>query len=473
MGKKRATLLSLTLACLAVSGCGERSDLSIARRILESHRKRARIKPLPAAQVIRLALSASEAGGAPGSERIEWDGQTYRETVESAGWTTIRGIQGGKAFWTDEDGVTRVCSEPVLAELLTRAYFWRRAYLFDDLGGAKLSLGPAQEKTVSVDLRPKGGNTLRLTFEQGGDLLSARSPGFALDFRGAAAFTDRSRPGTAVGAEIRAVSLPSGVLSDKQAGGWSAKWTATPAELPLGRSATGAILLDAAIGGVPVRLAFDGSADGPLQVRGELAGRLGLAARKDVLGRSVARAGPLTLATVSWPDLLVQVSDDLPEGFDARAGGVLLREAVLEFDARAGKVRIYDPQKWSPPPGFFKGLLDDDGDRATAILSYGGNLLRLRAAVPGPPLLIARESARRVGLPESGPAELKWGTAPLPPTPISFPALSLSFPASGFDTQWGEDGALGQDVILGFHTFLDMPRRWAYLRPLDAAAGVR
>jgi hypothetical protein len=93
--------------------------------------------------------------------------------------------------------------------------------------------------------------------------------------------------------------------------------------------------------------------------------------------------------------------------------------------------------------------------------------------VPGPPLLIARESARRVGLPESGPAELKWGTAPLPPTPISFPALSLSFPASGFDTQWGEDGALGQDVILGFHMFLDMPRRWAYLRPLDAAAGVR
>src|SRR5262249_28619560 len=246
------------------------------------------------------------------------------------------------------------------------------------------------------------------------------------------------------------------------------RWTASPAEVPLGHSGAGAIVLDASVGGLPVRLAFDGSADGPLQVAAALASRLGLAVRTDVFGRSVARAGPLTVGTASWPELLVQVSGDLPEGCDARAGGVLLREAVLEFDARASRVRIYDPQKWSPPPGFYKGLLDDDGDRATAILSYGGSLLRLRAAVPGPPLLVARESARRVGLPESGPAELKWGTAPLPPIPISYPALSLSLPASGFDTQWGEDGALGQDVILGSHAFLDMPRRWAYLRPFDA-----
>jgi hypothetical protein len=227
------------------------------------------------------------------------------------------------------------------------------------------------------------------------------------------------------------------------------------------------------IAGVPARIAFDGSADGPLEIRAELAKRLGLALRTDVLGRSVARAGPLTLGTVSWPELLVQVSESLPEGCDARAGGVLLRETVLELEGPAARIRLYDPPKWSPPPGFYRGLLDDDGDRAMAILNYGGKLLRLRAGVPGPPLLLAREAARRVGLPESGPAELKWGTAPLPPLPVSFPALSLSFPASGFDTERGDDGALGQDVILGFHTFLDMPRRWVYLRPLDAAASVR
>ena len=468
-----AVLLALSLACLAAAGCGERSDLGIARRILETYRTRARLKPLPGAQVVRLALSASGAGGASGAARIEWDGQTYRETVESAGWTTVRGIQGGKAFWTDEDGVTRVCSEPVLAELLTRAYFWRRAYLFEDLGGAKLSLGPAEEKTVSVDLRPRGGNVLRLTFVQGGDLVSVRSPGLALDFRGAAAFTDRSRPGTAVEAGIRAVGLPSGAIADKVAGGWSARWTSSPAEIPLARAGSGAIALDAAIAGIPARLAFDGSADGPLQVRGELAQRLGLAVRTDVYGRTVGRAGPLTLGTVSWPELVVQVSDGLPQGCDARAGGVLLRETVVEFDAPSGKLRIYNPQGWTPPAGFYKGLLDDDGDRATAIVNHAGSLLRLRAAVPGPPLLLAREAARRAGLPESGPAELKWGTAPLPPLDVSYPPLSLSFPASGFDTQWGDDGSLGQDVILGFQTFLDLPRRWAYLRPFNAAAGVR
>src|SRR5262249_37493173 len=308
-------------------------------------------------------------------------------TVESAGWTTIRGIQAGKAFWTDEDGVTRVCSEPVLAELLTRAYFWRRAYLFDDFGGAKVSLGPAQERTVSVDLRPRGGSTLLSPFAPGGPLAPPGAPASGSASPGPAAFTDHSRPGSPVEAQVRAVNLPSGALVDKEAGGWSARWTASPAEVTLSRGGGGGIILDAAIAGKPARLAFDGSADGPLQVRGALAARLGLAVRADIFGRTVARAGPLTLGTVSWPDLVVQVSDDLPEGCDARAGGVLLRESVLEFDARAGRARIHDPQKWSPPPGFYKGLLDDDGDRATAILTYKGKLLRLRAGVPGPPLL--------------------------------------------------------------------------------------
>jgi hypothetical protein len=467
LGKKAAALLSLSLVCLAAAGCGERSDLGIARRILETHRRKARVKPLPGAQVVRLALTAAGSKGEAGTGRIEWDGQNYRETVDSAGWTTVRGIQAGKAFWTDEDSVTRVCSEPVLAELLTRSYFWRRAYLFDDLAGARLSLGPAEGKTVSVELRPRGGNPLRLTFVQGGDLLSARSPGFAVDFRGPSAFTDRSRPDAPVDAEIRAVSLPSNALADKEAGGWSATWTSSPAEVSLSR-AGGGIAMDGAIAGVPTRIAFDGSADGPLEIRAGLAQRLGLAPRMDVYGRRVARAGPLTVGSVSWPELLVQVSDRLPEGCDARAGGVFLRETVVELEAPANRIRLYDPRKWSPPPGFFKGLLDDDGDRATAILTFDGKLLRLRAGVPGPPILLAREAARRVGLPESGQAELKWGTAPLPPLAISFPALSVSFPASGFDTEWGEDGALGQDVILRFHTFLDLPRRWAYLRPLDA-----
>ena len=82
--------------------------------------------------MIRLALSAPGTS-ATGFHEIEWDARSYRETVSSAGFTTIRGLQGGKAYFTDEDGVTRVVSEPVLAELITRSYFWRRAYLFEDL----------------------------------------------------------------------------------------------------------------------------------------------------------------------------------------------------------------------------------------------------------------------------------------------------------------------------------------------------
>ena len=460
MRKKAAALLPLVLACLAAAGCGERSDLRIAHRILESHRRRARVKPLPGAQVVRLALAPTGRAGEPGTALIEWDGGSYRETVSSAGWTRIRGIQGGKAFWTDEDGVTRVCSEPVLAELLTRSYFWRRTYLFDDLGGAKLSLGPADEKTVSVELRPRGGNLLRLTFVQGGDLKAVRSPGFALDFRSPSGFTDRSGPGEPVEAEIRATHLPSASLADKEAGGWSARWAANPAEAPLARAA-GGIVVDGAIGGVSARILFDASAEGPLELRSGLARGPGVEIRTDVYGRKILKGRALAIGAVTWPELFVRVSDDLPQGADARAGGVFLRETIVEIDPEAAKVRFHDPRNWDPPPGYFKGLLDDDGDRAVAIVSNAGKLLRLRAGVPGPPVAVSPQAAQRAGLPEQGAAELKWGTAPLPPLPVTFAAR-------GFDPEWGDDGALGQDVILRFHAFLDLPRRWAYLRSLEA-----
>src|SRR5438132_6803013 len=51
-----ATVATLLLALGA--GCGERSDLRIARRILDNHRRNAGAKPLPGAQVIGFRLSA-------------------------------------------------------------------------------------------------------------------------------------------------------------------------------------------------------------------------------------------------------------------------------------------------------------------------------------------------------------------------------------------------------------------------------
>jgi hypothetical protein len=77
-------------------------------------------------------------------------------------------------------------------------------------------------------------------------------------------------------------------------------------------------------------------------------------------------------------------------------------------------------------------------------------------------VLLAPESARRVSLADPGArtVELKWGSAPIPPSPVSV--------AQGFDPEWGDDGALGSDVLMRFHVFFDMPSRWAYVRPLDA-----
>jgi hypothetical protein len=150
---------------------------------------------------------------------------------------------------------------------------------------------------------------------------------------------------------------------------------------------------------------------------------------------------------VSWPEIPVRCPTVFPE--DATRG----REAAPAKRSSSWKRRRPDPARRPPesPPGFFKGLLDDDGNRATAILTFDGAAAAPRASrVPD---LLPAKRACRVGLPEAGEAGL---------------GCSVSFPASAFDTEWGEDGALGQDVILRFHTFLDLPRRWAYLRPLDA-----
>ena len=69
---RRARAVTLLLFVLAGSGCGERSDLRVARRILDNHRKSARVKPLPGAQVIRLQLTATAGrDAAAGNARVE------------------------------------------------------------------------------------------------------------------------------------------------------------------------------------------------------------------------------------------------------------------------------------------------------------------------------------------------------------------------------------------------------------------
>jgi hypothetical protein len=186
------------------------------------------------------------------------------------------------------------------------------------------------------------------------------------------------------------------------------------------------------------------------------------------MGRKIARGAALEVGTLSYPRPLLEASGDIPEGCDALAGALFFRETVVEFDPAAGSVRFYEPERWSAPPGFFKGLLDDDGNRPAAILRRGGDSARLRAAVPGiAGILLAAETAKRLGLsPSASVADWKWGTAELPPA-----AVAVS--ERGFDPEWGDEGALGFDLILRFHAFLDLPRRWAYLQPLEAREKVK
>jgi hypothetical protein len=33
-----------------------------------------------------------------------------------------------------------------------------------------------------------------------------------------------------------------------------------------------------------------------------------------------------------------------------------------------------------------------------------------------------------------------------------------------FAPEWGDDGRMGWDALAPFHVFIDMPRRWTYLR---------
>jgi hypothetical protein len=434
----------------------------MAERILERYRKSSGAKPLPASGMVRVQLSPRGGGsGSSGAEEILWEPRGYRDSVSSAGITTRRGIQGGKAYFTDADGVTRVASEPVLRELIARSYFWRRAWLFADRDDARLELGPADEKSASVRLRPEGGNALTLTFARAdGRLLAVRSPRFHLEFTSPTRLADVSNPRAGVAGEIVWAGLPTGRIPESAAGGWSARFGDAASEVPLD-GAGNDLVVPARLSGQTIRLAVDATVDGPVRVRAPVASRLPLGFQSDVFGRAVAAGGALEIGTMAYPSLFVERSDEVPSGADAVAGGCLFRETILEIDPDARRLRIHDPASWAPPEGYHRVVIDDDGDRPVAILSRGSQDVRLTAGggTGAAALLLASESARRAGLREAGPAKgLTWG-------PIALPPLPLRISAEGFFPDWGDDGRLGLPLLLRFHAFIDMPRRWIYLRP--------
>ena len=131
--RRFGTTAFVLLVLVGAAGCRRESEARVAERILERYRSATGARPLARSHVIEINLT-SDAAAAPagGVAEVAWRDGRYRERTASAGAVTERGIQGGKAYYVDEDGFTRVVSEPVLAELLSRSYFWRKAWLFAD-----------------------------------------------------------------------------------------------------------------------------------------------------------------------------------------------------------------------------------------------------------------------------------------------------------------------------------------------------
>jgi hypothetical protein len=464
-GRSRIRDFAVVLLLILALGCRIGADRKIADRILDRYRRSSGAKPLPASHVIRMRLSPDAAGSpAAGVAEIAWEPNRFRERVSSAGATTERGIQGGKAYFTDEDGVTRVVSEPVLRELLSRSYFWRRAWLFADRERAHVSLGPADSSAVSVRLEPIGANALVLAFSRvDGRLLWVRSPRFDLDFAGPRSFRETSGRRPRVRGEIVWSGLPTDRIADASVGGGCGRFTAAAGPVLFDRTPDGGISFPARVNGVALRLALDADADGPPVIRPERSGALSVSFARDVYGRSIAAGATLEVGGFSCPGIHVQTAPTAGSGSDGVIGGVLFREGIVELDGKSGGLRLHDPARWVPPGGFNRILVDDDGNIPATTLRRRREPARLRTGSPtgAADARIAAESANRVGLGVPGTvADLRWGALALPPLAVA-PETRTASP------DWGDDGRLGFRFLLRFHAYVDLPHRWIYVRSVD------
>ena len=455
---RRGPLRLVLFATLLGAACWRSAETRVAERILERYRASAEVKPLAAAQLVKLRLTGP--GGARGTAEIAWQGSDYRERLESAGVVTVRGLQGGKAFYTDEDGLSRVVSDPVVRELNTRFYFWRRAFLFRDHEKEVPALGPADEATASVRFGLRWGNRLELVFSRkDGSLVGVRSPRFRFEYDSPMRFKDLSDPDAPVETEIAWIGLPTGPLEGVSASGGRARFRGPFAELPLEVSGGGPVV-PATIGGVPARVRLDAAASGPVRVSAQLARKIGLPFSPDAFGREVA--GPVELAF----DGLVLLSVHLEKprgdlaGADAAAGGPIFRETVVECDPAAKRLRLHDPAVWAQPEGYQRFIIDDDGNRPVAPLRRGAKEFRvvLGVANAGEGIRLAPEAARRLGFDRDEPAarDLGWANQ-------RFPAVPVVIGTAPRAPDWGDDGDLAWQPLLGYRTFIDMPRRWIYL----------
>jgi hypothetical protein len=450
------------LGLLTLTACRLDSQLRIAERILDRYQRATASKPLPLSHVVRMKLRPDRAGDpATGAAEVAWEPNRYRERVSSAGVTTERGIQGGKAYAIDEDGFTRVVSEPVLRELRTRSYFWRKAWLFQDRERARLSLGPTDAAAVSLRFLPQGGNPLVLRFSRrDGRLTAVRSPRFDLDFGEDGSFLLASGIRPRVLGQVAWSGLPSERIADAAVGGACGKF-AGRAEVPFERTAEGGLTFPGAVNGVQLRLALDATADGPLRLSPEAAKRLGVSFTTDVYGRAIAAGATLAVGTFSCPGIHVEALTQ-PLEPDGVVGGTLYREAVVEIDASARRLALHDPARWVSPAGFTRIIVDDDGDRPVTNLRRGSRVARLTVAAPtgSADLSVAPEALERLEISAPGTVSaMRWGI-------LELPDLSLERDPHPTSVGWGDDGKVGFAMLLRFHSHLDLTHRWIYVRPV-------
>jgi hypothetical protein len=199
-----------------------------------------------------------------------------------------------------------------------------------------------------------------------------------------------------------------------------------------------------------------------MRVSSGLARRIGLRFIRDAFGRDVAGPVPLVLGGLVLPSVHLERTEVDLSGADAEAGGPILRETVLECDPAAGRLRFHDPAVWAPPEGYRRFIIDDDGNLPVAPLRRGAREFRvvLGAAGPARGIVLAPEAARRLGFTRDEPAvsDLGWANH-------TFPAVPVAIGTAERSPDWGDDGTLAWEPLLGYRTFIDMPRRWIYLGP--------
>jgi hypothetical protein len=173
----------------------------------------------------------------------------------------------------------------------------------------------------------------------------------------------------------------------------------------------------------------------------------------------VARGAELAVGPLSFPSIWVERARTLPEGVDASGGAPFFRETVVEVDSAEGRVRFHDPARWVDPDGFFRVIIDDDGNRPVVIARRNGANVRLLAPTSSAaPIQLTPEAAQRLGLSGRVPVlHGLWIGPELPPTPVLVEDERQS--------EYGEDGRLSWSLILQSHADFDMVHRWLYLRP--------